>query len=90
MRLWSVQGVAGDFVGYSSFEGTQLSILKKWYIYAFKKTQYAEMAKIYRSGIVEKYKLYHTKTISFDFYVKYWVIHNIFEFYTSNYVFNMY
>jgi hypothetical protein len=37
MRLWSVQGVAGDFVGYSSFEGTQLSILKKWYIYAFKK-----------------------------------------------------
>jgi hypothetical protein len=37
MRLWSVQGVAGDFVGYSSFEGTQLSILEKWYIYAFKK-----------------------------------------------------
>jgi hypothetical protein len=37
MRLWSVQGVAGDFVGYSSFEGTQLSILEKWYIYSFKK-----------------------------------------------------
>ena len=55
-----------------------------------KKTQYAEMVKIYRSGIVEKYKLYHTKMVSFGFCVKYWVIHNIFEFYTSNYVFNMY
>lgn len=55
-----------------------------------KKTQYAEMVKIYRSGIVEKYKLYHMKMVSFGFCVKYWVIHNIFEFYTSNYVFNMY
>ena len=54
-----------------------------------KKTQYAEMVKIYRSGIVEKYKLYHTKTVSFGFYFKYLVIHNIFEFYALNYVFNM-
>ena len=90
MRLWSVQGVAGDFVGYSSFEGTQLSILKKWYIYALKKTQYAEMVKIYRSGIVKKYKLYHVKMVSFGLCVKYMVIHNVFEFYTLNYVFNMY
>ena len=43
-----------------------------------KKTQYAEMVKIYRSGIVEKYKLYHMKTVSFGFCVKYFVIHNIF------------
>ena len=55
-----------------------------------KKNQYAEMVKIYRSGIVKKYKLYHKKMVSFGFYVKYWVIRNIFEFYTSNYVFNMY
>ena len=55
-----------------------------------KKTQYAEMVKIYRSGIVEKYKLYHSKMVSFSFYVKYLRIHNIFEFYASNYVFNMY
>ena len=55
-----------------------------------KKTQYAEMVKIYRSGIVEKYKLYHAKMVSFGFCVKYLVNHNIFEFYTSNYVFNMY
>ena len=55
-----------------------------------KKTQYAEMVKIYRSGIVEKYKLYHTKMVSFGFFVKYLVIHNNFEFYASNYVFNMY
>ena len=55
-----------------------------------KKTQYAEMVKIYRSGIVEKYKLYHAKMVSFGFYVKHLVIHNIFEFYASNYVFNMY
>lgn len=55
-----------------------------------KKTQYAEMVKIYRSGIVEKYKLYHTKMVLFGFYFKYWVIHNIFEFYALNYVFNMY
>ena len=55
-----------------------------------KKTQYAEMVKIYRSGIVEKYKLYHTKMASFGFCVKYWVIHNIFGVYASNYVFNMY
>ena len=43
-----------------------------------KKTQYAEMVSIYRSGIVEKYKLYHTKMVSFGFYFKYLVIHNIF------------
>lgn len=55
-----------------------------------KKTQYAEMVKIYRSGIVEKYKLYHMKMVSFSFYVIYWVINNIFEFYTLNYVFNMF
>ena len=55
-----------------------------------KKTQYAEMVKFYRSGIVEKYKLYHVKMVSFSLLVKYWVIHNIFEFYTSNYVFDMY
>ena len=55
-----------------------------------KKAQYTEMVKIYRSGIVKKCKLYHTKMVSFGFYVKYWVIHNISEFYTSNYVFNMY
>ena len=55
-----------------------------------KKNQYAEMVKIYRSGIVEKYKLYHMKMVSFGFYVKYGVIRNIFEFCTSNYVFNMY
>ena len=55
-----------------------------------KKTQYAEMVKIYRSGIVEKYKLYHMKMVSFGFCVKYRIIRNIFEFYTSNYVFNMY
>ena len=55
-----------------------------------KKTQYAEMVKIYRSGIVEKYKLYHMKTVSFGFCVKYLVIHNIFYFYALNYVFNMY
>jgi len=55
-----------------------------------KKTQYAEMVKIYRSGIVEKYKLYHMKMVSFGFFVKYLVIHNIFELYTLNYVFNMY
>ena len=55
-----------------------------------KKTQYAEMVKIYRSGIVEKYKLYHTKMVSFGFCVIYLVIHNNFEFYASNYVFNMY
>ena len=54
-----------------------------------KKTQYAEMVKIYRSGIVEKYKLYHSKMVSFGFFVKYLAIHNIFELYTSNYVFNM-
>ena len=48
------------------------------------------MVKIYRSGIVEKYKLYHTKMVSFGFFVKYLVIHNNFEFYASNYVFNMY
>ena len=55
-----------------------------------KKTQYAEMVKIYRSGIVEKYKLYHMKMVSFGFCVIYLVINNIFEFYTLNYVFNMY
>ena len=55
-----------------------------------KKTQYAEMVKISRSGIVEKYKLYHTKMVSFSFCVKYWGIYNIFEIYTSSYVFNMY
>lgn len=55
-----------------------------------KTIQYAEMVKIYRSGIVEKYKLYHTKMVSFGFCDKYWVIHNIFEIHTSNYVFNMY
>ena len=55
-----------------------------------KKTQYAEMVSIYRSGIVEKYKLYHKKMVSFTFCVKYWVIRNIFWFYTSNYVINMY
>ena len=55
-----------------------------------KKIQYAEMVKISRSGIVEKYKLYHTKMASFGFYVKYLLIYNIFEIYTSNYVFNMY
>ena len=55
-----------------------------------KKTQYAEMVKFYRSGIVEKHKLYHIKIVSFGFCFKYWVIHNIFEFNVSNYVFNMY
>jgi hypothetical protein len=30
------------------------------------------------------------KMVSFGFYVKYGVIRNIFEFYTSNYVFDMY
>ena len=55
-----------------------------------KKTQYAEMVSIYRSGIVEKYKLYHMKMVSFAFCVKYLVNRNIFGFYKSNYVFNMY
>ena len=43
-----------------------------------KMTQYVEMVKIYKSGIVEKYKLYHTKTVSLGLCVKYCVIHNIF------------
>ena len=30
-----------------------------------KKNQYAKMVKIYRSGIVKKYKLYHMKMVSF-------------------------
>ena len=33
-----------------------------------KTIQYAEMVKIYRSGIVEKYKLNHMKMVSFGFY----------------------
>lgn len=55
-----------------------------------KKVQYAEMVKICKSGIVEKYKLYHAKAESFRFCVEYWVYHNIFLIYLVNYVFNMY